>query len=305
MYLALQHTLRFRYSQPVFLEPMQLRLRPRSDGSQQVESFRLEVSPGPAGWSESVDLHGNAVSQIWFDELHDGLTLAASCYVRTRRENPFDFLLEHDAQQLPMTLDFEHARVLAAFLDAGDIRPEVAEFAETIARENDRRPLDTALGLARSISERFDWTTRPSGPPWRPEETLDRGEGSCRDLTVLYLACARKLGLPSRFVSGYQHQRPDDAKARPSEDASHSLHAWAEVFLPGAGWRGIDPSAGILTADHHIAVSAAPGPVGTMPTEGSFRGTEATSDLETSIRIEPVDEPDEEATPGEVLAEAV
>ena len=306
MRFDITHSLEYRYSQPVFLEPMTLRLRPRSDGTQQVESYRLTIDPEPAGRTETLDLFGNPSTRVWFEKQHEQVRFEAECRVATTRANPFDFLLERAAQSLPMPLDPEFMRQIAVYLDAGGIDPEVAAFAEEMASEAGMRPLETATRLSQRISERSEWTTRAVGPPWRPERTYGEAKGSCRDLAMLFITAARKVGLPARFVSGYQHQRPDDPQkrkaAKSGDELSHELHAWAEVYLPGAGWRGFDPSAGLLAADHHIAVAAAPDHASTMPSEGSFRGTGATSELIADVKIREV--PAEEAAADGTTSEA-
>jgi len=107
---------------------------------------------------------------------------------------------------------------------------------------------------------------------------LRRKEGACRDLAVLFMDICRSLGLAARFVSGYKYS--------PDTPDQHELHAWAEVYLPGAGWRGYDPSWGLAVADHHVALAAGPAPQDAMPVTGTFRGTDVLSSLDYSVEIE-------------------
>src|SRR5690606_27947417 len=106
------------------------------------------------------------------------------------------------------------------------------------------------------------------------------GKGACRDLAMLFIDACRSQGLAARFVSGYAWQ--DAAQAE------HDLHAWAEVYLPGGGWRGFDPSTGLATADHHIAVAACAVPDGAAPTTGTIQSRDVTTDLHTDVRIQPL-----------------
>lgn len=134
--------------------------------------------------------------------------------------------------------------------------------------------------LSRQLPECLAMKPREEGPPQSPEETLRKGSGSCRDFSVLAMEICRSFQIASRFTSGYHLPLPT---------TTPSLHGWIEVYLPEIGWRGIDPSEGLLTADHHIALASSPDPSLTLPTEGSYRG-EGTSTLHSAIRIDMLSE---------------
>ena len=141
--------------------------------------------------------------------------------------------------------------------------------------------MEYLIGLNRLIKDSFKVVFRELGDPLTPSETIKSGEGACRDLAVLFIEACRSVGVAARFASGYL------AASDVPED--HSLHAWAEVYLPGAGWRGFDPTLGLLVADAHVSLAVSSLYVGAAPLTGSFRGTGADSRMETFIEVERLD----------------
>ena len=265
MHFRIRHRTRYRYPQPVFLEPHTLRLRPRCDGSQRVHDCRIEVQPAPAGRSDALDAEGNATICLWFDHLIEELVVDVHSEVETLRRNPFDFLLTDAAVT---TVPARYTPALAALL-APALRPvgacEVARFADELARADGKRDTLTFLGeLTRQLFASCEVVIREFGEPYSPGQTLATRRGSCRDLTVLFIEACRSQGLAARFVSGYQEGDPDQEQ--------RYLHAWPEVYLPGAGWRGYDPTLGLTVADRHVAVAASVDPPNAAPIEGTYRG---------------------------------
>jgi transglutaminase-like putative cysteine protease len=161
-----------------------------------------------------------------------------------------------------------------------DIDANVAAFARAVAVEAGYAPVPFLELLCRTIHGRAQKHVRPSGEAQSAAQTLATWRGACRDFTVLFLAGARSLGLPARFCSGYQ-------AAADTPDGRNYLHAWPEVFLPGVGWRGWDPTHGIPVTDGHVALCAAPDQAGTMPVVGSysFIGPSLTSTLDFDLSI--------------------
>lgn len=273
------HVTTYTYSRPVFLEPQLVRLRPSCDLAQHVHRFALEIEPPPAGRTELTDAEGNGVTHVWFDGLTDRLVVRSSFEAETLRGNPFDFVVL-DPGGLPPRYAPAEREALARFLAAED-PPAAAALAEEAAGAAGDVPEAFAMELTRRINARFVHEVRERGEPHPAAETLARGRGSCRDLTVLYVEACRAAGLAARFVSGYQ-------EGDPSVPAQH-MHAWAEAYLPGAGWRGYDPTNGIAVADGHVAVARAPGPAGAAPTAGTFRGTGVRAQMraEVAVRVSP------------------
>ena len=265
MQFEISHRTLFTYSRPVFLEPQTLRFRPRADDAQWLEAFELSVTPEPDGMTGILDADGNSVAQAWFSGLHEHLEITTRARVQTLRENPFDFLLDSSPPTLPFTYPESLTWLLAPArhrqIRRSDDDP-VYQFAQHVRR--DARDIYSYLDqLSRVLHHEFDFIHRERGGPNSPVETLRIRQGACRDLAVLFIDAARAMGLAARFVSGYQADANQD---------EHSLHAWAEVFLPGAGWRGYDPTQGLLVSDRHIAVAAAVDPADAAPVSALSAG---------------------------------
>jgi transglutaminase-like putative cysteine protease len=273
------HLARYVYNQPVFLEPHLFRMRPRVDGGQLLESYRLIVKPQPTGLSTSLDAEGNVVSLAWFNGLSSELTVRAESIVTATRHNPFEFILPPNRLSLPMSYSpVEEPLVSPARKRVGEISSEdpVGRFAADVAAEVNQQVVPFLSRLTERLASTWSVTRREDGAPWTALETFSRRTGACRDLVVLFLDACRSVGLAARFVSGYQQQ---------SADAAYDLHAWAEVYLPWAGWRGYDPTQGLAVGDQHIALAASARPELAAPVVGSFRGAAATATLTASISI--------------------
>jgi transglutaminase-like putative cysteine protease len=277
MQFHIKHTTRYTYSRTVFCEPFTVRLRPREDIAQRLLRYQLAIDPTPLGISDYLDFEGNISTQCWFNGPTCTLTLTINSLVETLRTNPFDFLLESFAIRLPFEYRPEVAAVLAPYRKPAQGDGPVAQLASEIRAASDQSTVVFLTSLAKWIAENCERTIRPQGDPLPAETTLRRRQGSCRDLAVLFAETCRTLGLAARFVSGYQ--------AHPEDDGHRHLHAWAEVYLPGAGWRGFDPGQGLAVADQHVAVAAGLSPLAAAPTAGTFRGTGATSTMETQIVV--------------------
>ena len=280
MQFKIVHHMEFTFSAPVFFEPMTVRLHPRSDATQTTRFHHLEVSPLPIRNTRILGLDGNFEEVLWFSGLHRNLTLIASSEVQTLRKNPFDFLLRDSrAHTLPLAYDPSLSALLAPYLDpsAGKAAGEVfREFTDRILKSSGGQIVPFLTFLVQHIRESFIYNVREEGEPHSPERTLREGKGSCRDFALLAIETCRACNIAARFTSGYY---------TPETPEEPELHGWIEVYLPGAGWRGCDPTEGLLTADHHIGLVSSALPSMTLPTEGHFRG-DGQSNLETRITIE-------------------
>jgi len=280
MLIAIRHEIQYRYSKPVFVEPMTIRLRPRHDFAQRVEDYRLEITPEPDGQCDGIDIHNNVMTTAWFSGLKDSLTLTATSRVRTLLENPFAYLITDPmALSLPMQYPDDHSPALAAYLR----RPAPSHAVDCLARELREKAGDRTQRfldeLTWYINEHCEHVLRPVGPAYPPGQTLREKQGACRDTAVLFMDVCRSVGIAARFVSGYKHFK--DGAIDTGE-----LHAWAEAYLPGAGWRGYDPSEGVVVADRHVVLATAAAPDHAAATNGSFRGTGATSHIDYAIHID-------------------
>ncbi len=274
MILKVRHTLDYRYTAPATLGPQTIRLRPRSDGSQRLLDFSLTLEPEPSLRSACLDADGNVAEQAWFLGDSARFRVATESTVETLRRNPFDFVVDPAFARLPWGDRAAAAHPSSSTALAGAVEPNVRELSEEVARDCGGEALAFLMRLNRRIHGLLDYEPRPSGPPRPSGETLALGRGACRDFAVLFCAAARVHGIPARFVSGYHFGGPD-RRAR-------ELHAWAEAFLPGAGWRGFDPSLGLACAEEHVALAAAPDPAFAAPLSGCFgpRGIESALEAE-------------------------
>jgi transglutaminase-like putative cysteine protease len=276
MHFTIRHHTRYRYSQPVRLGPQQLRFHPRDDGAQRVIEHHLNVSPQPLGLNDHIDLENNRVTEIWFTQETDRLDIDVSMRVETLRQNAFDFILDPEATALPIAATRE--RICAQpYLERIAPDASVDAFAAELSAAAQQDTLRFLDGLNHRLFAEFSHIHRDTGAPQSPAFTLQSRNGACRDLTVLFVDCCRAEGIPARFASGYQ--RGD------LESERRHLHAWPEVYLPGAGWRGFDPTHGQAIANTHVTIAAAADARDTMPVSGAFLGAGATSTLDYRVEI--------------------
>lgn len=275
------HETRFRFSSPVFLEPHTIRLRPRSDSWQRLDRFEIALEPKPSLLAETVDAEGNDVAHAWFSDMTDSLAVRTDFVVETLRSNPFDYLVLDDrALRLPVKYPSDLRMQLASAIKRAEPdEGSVSAFANSLASRSHGNAVQFLSLLSQEICGAHEVVPRNSGDPHPAAETLRMRQGACRDLAVLFMDCCRSLGIASRFVSGYQEEIP--------ERGERHMHAWAEVYLPGGGWRGYDPSQGLAVSDRHIAVAASAVPRLAAPTSGTFRGDASALPLEARIRIDP------------------
>jgi transglutaminase-like putative cysteine protease len=276
------HNTTYTYERPVYLEPHTVRLRSRTNGNQTLHRFSLEISPEPIGVSEILDIEGNAITKIWFNEPTDHLSIKVTSEVETHCTNPFHYLLEPWAIHLPIDYSSSMLNQLQPYLHPPKISatpdPIIYDLAQEICHEADRKTDLFLTQLNQQIYDNCKHTIREKGAPLPAGITWKQKLGSCRDLAVVFIEVCRVVGLAARFVSGY---REGDV----TKEERH-LHAWAEVYLPGAGWRGYDPTEGLVVADRHIALVASALPKNASPIYGSFRG-QAKSSMEYHLKIIP------------------
>jgi transglutaminase-like putative cysteine protease len=262
MRLTVRHRTTYAYDAPVRLGPHVLRLRPREDGTQTLRAFDLAIDPAPVVRSDALDAEGNAVVHCGFEGETRWLAIESRFEVELRRTNPFDFLPAPACAALPLVLVDRERPGLERFLRDEGVA-DVRAFADPIAHLSGSVVAYLA-SLAREMKASIRHYIRDGGLAQAPAETLSLGSGACRDIAVLFMACCRTQGIPARFMSGY---RKGDLARR-----ERDLHAWVEAWVPGGGWRGLDPTEGIAVADTHVVLAAAPEQGGTMPVEGSFAG---------------------------------
>jgi transglutaminase-like putative cysteine protease len=279
----ISHQTTYSYSQPVFLKPHLLKLYPRSDRFTQLQSFSLSVLPQPQGSSDFTDLDGNNLIKLWFTHPTEQLILQVLSQVATSCDNPFNYLLEPWAITIPFDYPTSLLKQLQPYLQPYSFIPDpiALELAQEIATETHHKTLDFLFILNQRIYNDCQYITRETGEPYPAGVTWRGKQGSCRDYTVLFMEVCRAVGIAARFVSGYQE---GDA-----QQEQRDLHAWVEVYLPGAGWRGYDPTLGLIISDRHIVLAASAIPNYTAAVTGTFtpveNGAVVTSKIEAQIAI--------------------
>ncbi len=277
MLFTIRHKTNYRYSCRVSFDPHLLRFHPRDDGAQRIIDHKLEITPRPAGQNDHIDLEGNRVTQVWFEQGADSLDIEVVMQVETLRLNAFDYILMPEATVLP--INHQHDDICArAYLERIEASDAVTAYAAELSLAVNRDTLSFLTNLNRRLFSEFTHIHREFGAPQSPAFTLESRRGACRDLATLFVDCCRSEGIAARFASGYQ-------KGNLQSTRRH-LHAWPEVYLPGAGWRGFDPTHGIAITDTHVTIAAAAHARDTMPVSGIFHGKGAVSTLDYAIDIQ-------------------
>ena len=276
MNLSVWHQLRYRYDQPVVLNPHMVYLYPRTYPYQRLQRYDLQIDPMPSKVVRNVDVEGNVQQIIYFAGPTDYLTITAETTVDSEPFNSLDFVLfPFDSQQVPFKYAPHLRPLLASYLLRDGVTSAVETWARQLASSMSWQTVPFLLALSDAIRQ-FVYVVREEGAPLLPEQTLLDRCGSCRDYTTLYMAACRSLGLAARFVSGYLFG---------STQQQHQLHAWAEVYLPGAGWRGFDPTENTVVVNKHVFLASSARAELTAPVSGTFTG-QANSTLEADVRIE-------------------
>jgi len=278
MLLNIRHATSYTYDHPVILGPHCLRLTPRSDSYALMLERALNITPEPVNISQSVESDGSISHWLRFNGETKIFTVESKLVISIlENKNPFDFLVFPEAcLTLPMRYPLDMARELQTYLMAENIAPSVRGFAFDVLAEVKGQAMDFLVALTTRMKRDFIYEFRQDGAPHRPQDTLASRRGSCRDWAILYMACAKAVGLAARFVSGYYFD--EDPKFP-------DLHAWAEVYIPGGGWRGFDPSLGLACYEHHIALASGVAASAAAPVQGAFKGNaRATMKLELEYK---------------------
>lgn len=270
MFLRLVHLTRYDYTQPVAFAPHALYLRPRETPRQRLHDFKLDVTPSPRRIATS-DAEDNALDWAWFspDLTATRLEFRSEFMVETLDTNPFDFFLKPTACSVPFSYDDGERYALAPCLVLPRGSDE-AQLREWLAHYFPSPPGDTVSYLSAlnsAVHAFLSYTRRDEAGIQTPAETLSYRTGSCRDYAVFFIALCRTLGLAARFVSGYLHEPPPVTMLNPLPPTTH---AWAEVYLPGGGWRSLDPTRGIFCHDAYIAVAHSSIAETVNPIQGGF-----------------------------------
>lgn len=272
MILQIRHQTIYRYARPVKFGPHRLVIRPLEGHDVQIRSSGLTLAPAHRiRWVH--DVFDNSIALVDFLEPSQEMNVISTVKVEQFNINPFDFILDASAMELPFSYSPEETKDVAVYSDMqypqdrAAIQGWIKPFLNLQGRA---RTLDFLSSINKSFPLFFQYTRREEPGVQSPAETLRKRAGSCRDFALLLMEAARHLGLAARFVSGYLCHLETEA---PPDAASHATHAWTEIYLPGAGWKGFDPTSGILAADLHVRVAVTRTPSQAVPVMGTFSGS--------------------------------
>ena len=261
------HRLTYCYDAPVTLGEHRLCLKPRGQGFQRLLNHSLVVLPEPSQQRELLAASGDEILRLSFCGSTDRLCFEANSWVETREAPALETCFNGIEPPLPYPrgqLNQDLLGALEGWLPNGQHEPSAIELTQEALMGSNQQTLAFLQQLIELIQDRVKYTQRHVGPAWPAGRTLRERIGSCRDLAMLMVTCCRVVGLPARFVSGYQLLDP--------APAHYDLHAWAEVYLPGAGWRGFDPSAGSEVNERYVVLATSSKPDLTAAVSGSFSG---------------------------------
>lgn len=282
MNISIHYEARYDYEDDASFSPHIVRLFPRTDRSCRIQRSHFEAE-GCQDVQYRRDHFDNEVAHCFYPRDRDRLHFLLELDLELEEKNPFHFLLESHALELPLTYKPREAAVLAPFLGHGE---DVSLPAALTPRPTRRPTIEALVDLNAWIFGNLAYERREEGEAWPPGKTLAAGRGACRDFSVLLVAVLHAHGLAARLASGYLWEPPEvDAADRKAESA---LHAWVETFVPGAGWIGLDPTSGVLCDHHRIAAAVGLVADDISPIQGLYYGrTPIKSRMATSLRILP------------------
>jgi uncharacterized protein (DUF2126 family)/transglutaminase-like putative cysteine protease len=287
LHVALHHRTSYRYDRAITLGPQTVRLRPAPHCRTRILQYSLKVEPAEHFINWQQDPQGNFSARLVFPKPTRLFSVEVDLVAEMTVLNPFDFFLDPMAENIPFLYEAKLATELSPFLRKDAVTPAFEAFLKDI--ELTPRPaLDFLVALNLRVSRAVHYVIRLEHGVQSPEETLTLGNGSCRDSAWLLVQVLRHLGLAARFVSGYLIQlRPDVKPINGPSGASQDftdLHAWCEVYLPGAGWIGLDPTSGLFAGEGHIPLACTPEPSSAAPISGAVEKCETTFGFEMSVR---------------------
>jgi uncharacterized protein (DUF2126 family) len=285
--VALNHWTRYRYDKAVSVGPQVIRLRPAPHCRTPILSYSLHVTPAAHFLNWQLDAHNNYLARVLFPNKTKEFVVEVDLVVELIPFNPFDFFLEPGVENYPFGYAPDLAKDLEPYLSVEPAAPLFQTFLRKVSRER-RGTIGFLVDLNRRVRDEIEYVTRLDPGVQTCEQTLEKCTGSCRDSAWLLVQVLRHLGIAARFVSGYLIQLAADESAPEgpggTQADSADFHAWAEVFLPGAGWIGMDPTSGLLAGEGHIPLVCTPSAASASPVEGTVELANVDFSYSMSIR---------------------
>ena len=273
IHVALNHVTHYRYDRPITLGPQVVRLRPAPHSRTRILSYSMRVEPLGHFVNWQQDPQSNYLARLVFPEPTTEFRIEIDLVAEMSVLNPFDFFLEPSAEHFPFAYESELAAELAPFMARCELTPLLERYVADVPR-TPKHTNDFLVELNQRLQKDISYLIRMEPGVQSPEETLTKASGSCRDSAWLMVQVLRHLGLAARFVSGYLIQLKSDVKSLDGPSGTEidftDLHAWCEVFLPGAGWIGLDPTSGLLAGEGHIPLACSPEPSSAAPVSGAI-----------------------------------
>jgi uncharacterized protein (DUF2126 family)/transglutaminase-like putative cysteine protease len=273
IHVALNHVTSYSYDRLINLGPQIIRLRPCPHSRTRILSYSLKIGPEKHFINWQQDPQGNYLARLVFPEKTREFKIEVDMVAEMSVINPFDFFLEPHAEQIPFDYEAWQRHELTPYLYKLPATPLFQKYLDGISREK-MRSVDFLVALNARVQKEVGYTIRMEPGVQTPEETLEKKTGSCRDSAWLLVQILRHLGLAARFVSGYLIQLTADVKSLDGPSGPEAdftdLHAWAEVYLPGAGWIGLDPTSGLFAGEGHIPLACTPEPASAAPVTGGL-----------------------------------